>query len=237
VSDGRTTAGWWTWLVTGLILIATIILLLAWGRPLYEFIADQERIRDWVEGFGLWGPVAITALEIAQILLAPIPGQAIEAVSGYLYGPWLGSLYAMIGIGTGSLVSFLLARRFGRPWVVRLFGAQTVARMDDLARRGGAPFFFLIWLLPFVPDDVACLVAGLTPMRIPRFLFLMILGRFPGIFVSTWVGASVAQIEPIWLIGLIVLATVAALVLWRWGERLRDGVFQFLQRLLDGSRH
>ena len=78
---------WWVWLALGLVLVVLIVALLAWWRPIYDFVADQEQIRAWVEQLGAWGPVAIVALETAQALLAPIPGQAIEAVSGYLYGP------------------------------------------------------------------------------------------------------------------------------------------------------
>jgi uncharacterized membrane protein YdjX (TVP38/TMEM64 family) len=236
MSDGRKPVGWWVWLVTGLILASLSVIVVLWGRPLYELLADQQRLRGWVAGFGPWGPLALVALEIAQTLLAPIPGQAIEAVGGYLFGPWLGTLYAMLGISTGSLLGFLLVRRFGRPWVVRLVTPQALTRFDDLARQGGALFFFLIWLFPFVPDDLACLAAGLTPMSTPRFLLLMVLGRLPGILVATWVGANVARIRLLWWGILLVPATIAALVLWRWGERLQGTMLRCLQRLAGRSR-
>ena len=61
-----------------------------------------------MEGLGAWGPLAIVVLEMIQALLAPIPGQAIEAVSGYLYGPWWGTLFPMIGMVLGSTITFLL---------------------------------------------------------------------------------------------------------------------------------
>jgi len=236
MSDDRTPVGGWAWLVTGLILAILFAALVVWGQPLYEFVADQGRIRTWVQSFGPWGPAALATLEMTQALLAPIPGQAIEAVGGYLYGPWLGAFYAMLGICAGSLLNFLLARRFGRPWVVRLVSSQALARLDDLARRGGALFFFLIWLLPFVPDDLACLAAGLTPMPTRQFLFLMLLGRLPGIFVSTWIGANVAQIRPIWWAVLFVLACLAALVAWRWGEPAQTAMLRFLQQLAERLR-
>jgi uncharacterized membrane protein YdjX (TVP38/TMEM64 family) len=236
MSDARKPVGWWVWLVIGLILASLGVVLVLWGRPLYEFLADQQRLRGWVSGFGPWGPVALIALEVAQTLLAPIPGQAIEAAGGYLFGPWRGTLYAMLGIGTGSLLGFFLVRRFGRPWVVRLVDPQTLTRFDDLARQGGALFFFLVWLFPFVPDDLACLAAGLTPMSTRRFLLLMLLGRLPGIFVATWVGANVVRISPLWWGILLVPATIAALVLWRWGEQLQGAMLRFLEKLAGRSR-
>ena len=124
----------------------------------------------------------------------------------------------MIGIALGSLLGFVLARRFGRPLLTRFVGPQAVARLDDLVERGGAYFFFLLWLLPFVPDDLVCLAAGLTPMSTRQFLLLMVVGRTPGILVATWLGANAAQVSPAWWgVGLGGLVVVA-FVLWRWGE-------------------
>jgi uncharacterized membrane protein YdjX (TVP38/TMEM64 family) len=229
--ERRAPVRWWVWLALALVLALLLAALLTWWRPIYEFVGDQEQIRAWVERLGAWGPVAIVALETAQALLAPIPGQAIEAVSGYLYGPWLGLLFPMIGMVIGSLTIFLLARRFGRPLVVRLIGRPSMDRLDDLVRRGGAPFFFLIWLLPFAPDDLACVAAGLTPMPTRQFLFLMILGRLPGVAVSVWVGANAAQIQPVWWAMLLAGIAVAALVFWRKGEQIQEGVLGFIERL------
>jgi uncharacterized membrane protein YdjX (TVP38/TMEM64 family) len=231
MSESRAPVRWWVWLALALVLAVLIAALLAWWRPLYDFVADQEQIRAWVERLGTWGPVAIVALETAQALLAPIPGQAIEAVSGYLYGPWLGLLFPMIGMVIGSLTIFLLARRFGRPLVIRLIGRPSMDRLDDLVRRGGAPFFFLIWLLPFAPDDLACVAAGLTPMPTRQFLFLMILGRMPGVAVSVWVGANAAQIQPVWWAILLACIAVAALIFWRKGEQIQEFVLTFIERL------
>jgi uncharacterized membrane protein YdjX (TVP38/TMEM64 family) len=104
-------------------------------------------------------------------------------------------------------------------------------RLDDLVRRGGAPFFFLIWLLPFAPDDLACVAAGLTPMPTRQFLFLMILGRMPGVAVSVWVGANAAQIQPVWWAILLGGIAVAALVFWRKGEQIQEVVLTFIERL------
>ena len=224
-------ARWWIWLAAGLVLAVLIAALAIWWQPIYDFVADPEQLRLWVEGLGPWGPIAIIVLEMIQALLAPIPGQAIEAVSGYLYGPWLGTLFPMIGMVIGSSITFLLARRFGRPLVIRLIGKQSTARLDDLVRRGGAPFFFLIWLLPFAPDDLACVAAGLTPMPFHQFLILMTVGRLPGVFVSVLVGANITQIKPLWWGILLAAIALAGLVVWRWGEQIQGSVLGLIERL------
>jgi len=231
VAERRRSNRWWVWLLGALLLLALIAALAKWWQPIYGFVVDQERIRSWVEQLGAWAPLAIIFLEMVQALLAPIPGQAIEAVSGYLYGPFLGTLFPMIGMAIGSFIIFQLSRRFGRPLVIKLLGERSTARLDDLVRRGGAPFFFLIWLLPFAPDDLACVAAGLTPMPSRQFMVLMLLGRLPGVFVSVAVGAHAACISPLLWAVLFAAIAVAALVFWRWGEQIQEAVLQFAERL------
>jgi uncharacterized membrane protein YdjX (TVP38/TMEM64 family) len=141
----------------------------------------------------------------------------------------------MIGMVIGSSIIFLLSRRFGRPLVIRLVGKGSMVKLDDLARRGGAPFFFLIWLLPFAPDDLACVAAGLTPMPFRQFIVLMTVGRLPGVFVSVMVGANIARVDPVWWAVLLAAIAVAALIFWRWGDQIQESVLSFIERLSNRS--
>ena len=231
--ENRVRIPWWVWLIVALVLVALVAAVITWWQPISEWLPSQEELLAWVGGLGAWGPVAIILLAMIQALLAPIPGQAIEAASGYLYGPFWGLLYPMTGMATGSLITFTLARRFGRPLVIRLIGKQSMSRLDDLVRRGGAPFFFLIWLLPGAPDDLACVAAGLTPMRTGQFMILMLVGRLPGVFASVLFGAYAVHITPVQWIVILVVVALAALVVWRWGEPIQEYVLQIIDRLSD----
>lgn len=224
-------AGWQSWVAAGLVVAIVLGVLVVWGRPLYALVTDQARIQRWVEAFGRRGPAAIALLEMAQAIVAPFPGQAIELAGGLLYGQWLGTLYAMAGIVAGSTLAFLLARHVGRPLAERLAGQQAVSRLDDLAERGGSLFFFLLWLLPFVPDDLACLAAGLTEMPTRQFLVLMTLGRLPGILTATWVGAHARQVSPAVWLALILGGLLLALGFWRWGETAQSAMLGWVARL------
>jgi uncharacterized membrane protein YdjX (TVP38/TMEM64 family) len=229
MSERRTLVRWWVWLIAGIVLVSLAAVLIIWWQPIYLFVTDREQVLAWVQRLGVWGPVAIVLLQLAQTVLAPIPGQVIGAVSGYLYGPWLGTLYSMIGVAVGSFINFWLARRLGRPLVVRLIGGQSIARLDVLVDRGGALFFFLLWLIPFTPDDLVSLAAGLTLMSGHQFLILMLLGRLPGVLVAVWVGANVARIAPTWWAVLFVGIAIAAIVLWRWGQRIQESVLRLVE--------
>jgi len=211
----------------GVRLVLLVVLVAAiggalwyWREPLWAFFSDQEHIREWVAGFGPWGPLVTIALNVTQVLLAPVPGQFVGLVNGYLYGVWLGTLYSMAGLLLGTTLAMVLGRWFGRPLVERLVNPERLARWDRIASRQGPPFFFLIFLFPFVPDDIACFLIGLSSLSIPRMLLLATPARLPGVFVSCWVGAY-ATVLPWWAWGpLGGGAAVLAWLFWRYQARL-----------------
>lgn len=160
------------------------------GSVLHRWLTDREAIQSWMAALGPWGPLGSIFLNAMQVLLAPVPGQIFGLVNGYLYGVARGTLYSWLGVQLGSALAMGIGRWLGRPLVARLVGAERLERWDHLARRRGPAFFLLVFLLPFLPDDLVCFVVGLSPLSIPYMLLLAGIGRLPGLMVASWVGAN-----------------------------------------------
>ena len=224
-----------SWRRTVMLIVLAVAIggaLWHWHEPLWALFGDQERIREWIAGLGPWGPLLSIALNVAQVLLAPVPGQFIGLSNGYLYGIWLGTLYSMVGLALGTTLAMTLGRWFGRPLVERLANPAKLAHWDRIASHQGPLFFFLVFLFPFVPDDVACFLIGLSPLAIPRMVALATLGRLPGVFVSCWVGAYATEL-PWWTwIPLGGGAAGLAWAFWRYQARLESLMVRLIQRLV-----
>ncbi|MDH7489504.1 MAG: TVP38/TMEM64 family protein [Anaerolineae bacterium] len=168
--------------------IALVVIAVRFWRPLLGLVSEQDRLREWVAGFGSAGPLALIALQAAQVILAPLPGQVVGLVSGYLFGTFWGTVYSTIGVLLGAWILMTLARKLGRAFVERVVPPRHLRRFDDLVRRGGPTAFFILFLLPFVPDDSISILAGLTDIPISLLLILAAIGRFPSLLASAWMG-------------------------------------------------
>ncbi len=178
----------------GMVLIGLVLAAAALLWPWQAVLADPEILIGWMQRWGRWAPLVTIGLHIVQVITAPIPGTAIDAVNGLLFGPWLGTLYSMIGLISGSWLAMCLARRFGRPLVERYVEASLIARLDGVVEKHGALFIFLIFLIPFLPDDAICFISGLTPIPIVELLILAVLGRLPGVFAANLLGAQATSL-------------------------------------------
>jgi uncharacterized membrane protein YdjX (TVP38/TMEM64 family) len=221
---------WVRYLVALLILAALIVPLILWRNPIRAVFMEPQRLIVAVRSAGAWAPLAFIGLYVAQSIAAPIPGQALNFAAGYLFGLIPGILYSWLGLSLGSTAALLLARYFGRPLVQRLIAPAALEQMDRLAQNRGLAFFFLVFLFPGLPDDIACFVAGLTSLPLLGLIAVSAIGRLPSVVASVWLGVH-AQALPWqgWLI-LAGLTVALALSAWRYGERIQDAVLKWLAR-------
>lgn len=217
--------------VLGLLVVIVAVGVVIWGEPLWGLVADRARFQELVANLGPWGPFATIALNAAQVVLAPVPGYAIGLANGYLFGLWLGTLYSMLGLLIGSAVAMALGRVFGRPLVEGLVSDEILSRWDGITSRRGPMFFFLVFLVPGLPDDIVSFVIGLSSLPIHSMLVLGLLGRLPGVFVSSWIGANAASM-PLWAwVPLVAGVGGLAWLFLRYGDNVEMQLIRALSRL------
>jgi len=231
--DKQTRKATWGYIFLGLIIVAIVVAFVLWGDFLLNLFRKRDMIVDVVNRHGGLGPLIIIALQVAQTVLAPIPGHIVGAVGGYLFGLWLGTLYSMAGTLIGSLIILILVRRFGRPLVERFVSPDLLSRLDHYSRQRGSLFLLVAFLSPPIPSDMACLAAGLTDLPIPWIMVLVAIGRLPGVVMSVAVGAYALQISPTqWAIFAAALLIIAILF-YRYGKKLEALSLRLIDRLLQ----
>ncbi len=181
-----------TW-IHGLVILVALALLV-WIGIATAPAFTRARLTSYVRAAGVWGPFILIGLQIAQILIAPIPGVFMPIVAGILYGPMVGVLIATTGTMIGSAAAFAIGSRAGMPLLRRWFGANTVAKAHELV--GGRRWLALasIFLLPFSPSDAICFIAGMIGMKASRFALAVLLGRLPKDAVLALAGAGLIRL-------------------------------------------
>jgi uncharacterized membrane protein YdjX (TVP38/TMEM64 family) len=212
-----------------LFICLVVALVFVFRNQLWSLFRDRETVRAWIGGRGAWGPLAYIGLQVIQVVIFVIPGEIVQVAGGYVFGFGLGSLYTVIGIGLGSLFNFYAGRLLGRPFVESLFPKEKIEEVERVTGSGkGAAGFFLLFVIPGIPKDVLCYVAGVSKLRLLAFLAVSMAGRLPGILGSSYMGS--AAYSGAYRGAIIVLAIAAAL--FALGLIFKERIQDFIARLL-----
>jgi uncharacterized membrane protein YdjX (TVP38/TMEM64 family) len=156
----------------------------------HDLYQDHEAFKKVMSSYGAYAPLAYILLQILQVVIAPIPGGAVEFLGGVLFGVKAGLFYSMIGLIIGSCLAFGLARIFEKVAVEKFVSDETRKKFDYLVEHEGVILSFILFLLPGFPKDALCYILGLTPMHLGIFLIISTVGRIPGTLMATLQGAK-----------------------------------------------
>jgi uncharacterized membrane protein YdjX (TVP38/TMEM64 family) len=208
----------WFWILAFCVLGGAAFFLIyhydsqlwAQASKLYNSLYSRYRLKRIILSYGAYSPLAYILLQVLQVVVAPIPGGAIEFLGGYLFGVNVGFVYSMVGLILGAAVAFGLARVFERVAVERFVSPETRKKFNYLIGHEGTILSFLLFLIPGFPKDALCYILGLTPMRWGIFLLVSTIGRIPGTLMACLQGAKAFDHQ---YKALIILSGVSALLL------------------------
>ncbi len=201
----------------------------------------------------LYGSVGYLGVFLAMTVesaMIPLPSELILPFAGFLvasaatrepltgapWNLWLVVLVGTLGNTTGSLISYWIGLRGGRPLLMRygkylLIRPHEIELADRFFERWGAPTAFFSRLLPVVRTFIS-LPAGIARMPLRQFVVYSVLGALPWSFVLTYAGVvlgdnwtsirhALAPFDTVMAVA--VVAAIVLFVAWRLGflERAR----------------
>ena len=150
----------WTLLIVVVLFGCTGLFL--WRTGFFEAVSSLESLRRYLEEAAPFGQLFFFLLQLASVVLAPIPNNIVALAGAVLFGTWQAFFLTAVAVQLGSMVVFLLARTLGRPFVERLVSTKVSERYLEVIKRKRDIFLILVFLFPFFPDDLICILAGLT---------------------------------------------------------------------------
>lgn len=224
--------GRWGLVLVGIFLVLSLILYF-YGEGLWSlvvrffyFLSDREKISAYIEGFGSAAPWVFMLVQVLQVLMAPVPGEATGFIGGYLFGVTKGFLFSSIALSIGSIINFGVGRFLGQRYVRKVIPTKYLTRFDMVAKREGALIVFMLFVFPGFPKDYLCLFLGLSALPFKIFLIMATFGRMPGTFILSLQGTMLFQQN--YLILAVATAICSGIVLL--GYRYRESFYAWIEK-------
>ena len=174
----------------------------------------EDNIRKAIEEAGIFAPLVYIAIKALTYIFAPLTSGPIQVIAGRLFGSIeLGVLYTLIGEVLGGSISFWIARRFGRPVVLRFVGKKGMEQVEDFYqnRMGGWISLAVARLILFSVWDFLSYAAGLAKsISFRAYLAVSIILGFLPTYFFVWLGAQATenQTNLLWVYGLVAVLII-----------------------------
>lgn len=146
-----------------------------------------DGIQLWLTELGGSAPITFIIIYAVSTILF-LPGVAITLLGGFLFGPFWGTLYNLIGATLGALAAFLLARFILGNWVGKTVKGK-VKILKEGVEKGGWKFIAIVRLMPVLPFNVLNYTLGLTNIKALTYTVTSFFFMLPGCFVYTYIGS------------------------------------------------
>ena len=168
------------------LLLLAVILAGIVVAVLYRESIDSTALEAWITQFGPWAPVVFfCAYVLATVLF--LPGLLFTLAAGALFGPYMGTLIALIGATVGATIAFLIARYVLAGWI----SARTPARVQRViggVEDEGWRFVAMTRLIPFIPFNALNYALGLTRIRLVSYVAASVVFMAPGAAAYAYLG-------------------------------------------------
>lgn len=201
-----------------------------------DLFRDREAMQAFISRYDGYAIAVFIAVQFLQVTVLPLPSTITTLAGIALFGVWKTMLYSSIGIIAGSMFAFFLGRTCGVKLIVWICGAKMFNKYRRFAEGKDVLLLYAMFLLPFFPDDLLCLIAGLGTMSYRSFLIMMLITRPVGALWVAGVFKSAVSI-PFSGWGIAVWAAIFALtaaifiLLYKYGDAITEKLSAISQKI------
>lgn len=207
------------------VVLLLVLLLLAgggfllWRSGFFAALSSLEAMQDYIGRFAPYTHLVYFLIQLLSVILAPIPSNVTALAGGLLFGTWPAFLLTWGAVVLGSVIVFAVARKLGQRFVERVVSRSAMGRYLEIIHRKQDVFLALAFLFPFFPDDVLCILAGLTDIPFRRFFLIALLTRPWGLLVASALGGSALSLPPWAMVLLAAVGIAVFLVCLKYGDK------------------
>jgi uncharacterized membrane protein YdjX (TVP38/TMEM64 family) len=174
---------------------------------------DEDRIKTWVQRFGILGPIVLILAMAAQMFLLFVPNLLMFAIAIICYGPIWGSLICLIGVSCSSSLGYIIGKALGSKAIDRLLSQKTQDKISAFVHRYGFKAITIARMSSLGTDSIG-FAAGILEMNYKKFMIATMAGTTPVIGLIAIVGIN-GTVEKglLWLAGISLAALIVYIII------------------------
>lgn len=221
-------------------VVSVIVYIVLYITNLLFIFSSVTSLKNYILNTKEKGVLIYILLQLLQVMFLPIPASIICIVGSLIYGPWIGGLYCSIGVLLGSYLSFFIGKIFGYRIVSWIVGKESTDKYSKILRKRGGFFLAIAFLLPMFPDDILCLIAGITKMQYKKFFLITLITRPIGVICMAIFGGGYIIPFSGWgiyaWIAILIVVIAFIIIIYKWQDNIQDFILNKIFKKLDKDK-
>ena len=202
-----------------------------------DYIGSVHEIKNFILSTKEWGIIAFVLIELLDVLVLPIPSFIIILAGVNIWGVTKTILICGITVIIGSCISFIIGKIWGTKAIEKIVGIKKYNEYKNVLNKHGKLYLSLMFIFPFFPDDLLCLLAGTTNIKLYEFVIISILTRPISIIVTALLGDYFINIFIKYSIGTVLSAIAIILILIVIITKYKNYISKQIKRILIKIRN
>ena len=120
-------------------------------------------------------------------------GSPILLLSGFIFGKWMGTTYAVLSLSIGATLLYIFANYFLKDLVEEKF-SKRFSNLNEKFKKNEFTFFLIYRFVGGIPFFISNILPTIFNVKLKNFFFGSIIGLSPQIFVGVSLGAGLNEI-------------------------------------------
>lgn len=168
--------------------IFSVILIVAVFILLSYLVQTNYSFFEGMIASNFSGMIIYIFLTIIGVVFAPVTVLPLIVVATSLWGWVLAAIITVFGWSTGSVIAFLIARKFGVPLIKRFMSLEKIYELEEKTLIGNN-FLSVLFLRMIIPVDVLSYALGLfSKIKLAPYAIATVIGVAPFAFIFAYLG-------------------------------------------------
>jgi len=165
--------------------LLTVLVLYVALKYLLLPIVNSPEFMSFTQKLGVFGYLVVIGYVVLSHVFAPIAGTPGVVLGVTIYGINTGMCLLYVGSLISASISFYISKRFGRTWVIKLVGKNSMSKVDEFASVEGKTTLVVSRLFGFALFDFISYAAGLTNLKYKDYILVTALfGLIPNLAIQ-----------------------------------------------------
>ena len=120
-------------------------------------------------------------------------GSPILLLSGFIFGKWFGSLYAILSLSVGATLLYIFANYFLKDLVEEKF-SKKFSNLNEKFKKNEFTFFLIYRFVGGIPFFISNILPTIFNVKIKNFFFGSIIRMLPQVFIGVSLGSGLNEI-------------------------------------------